>query len=72
MDGAGGVDGGRGAKRSRLDVRLSDVVGPGTRSCDLHLEPLVINGRSISKELMDLRKSYFDQERDLETMDDLL
>jgi len=67
-----GVDDGRGAKRTRLDVRLSDVVGPGTRSCDLHLEPLVIKGRSISKELMDLRKSYFNQERDLETMDDLL
>ncbi|KAF9343516.1 hypothetical protein BGX34_006666, partial [Mortierella sp. NVP85] len=66
------ADDGRGAKRTRLYVRLSDVVGPGTRSCDLHLEPLVINGRSISKELMDLRKSYFDQERKLETMDDLL
>ncbi|KAF9351227.1 hypothetical protein BGX34_000732, partial [Mortierella sp. NVP85] len=60
------------AKKTRLHVRLSDVAGPGTRSCDLHLEPLVINGRSISKELMDVRKSYFDGSRDLETMDDLL
>ena len=65
------VRGDRDAK-TPLHVRLSDVVGPGTRSGDLHLEPLVINGRSISKELMDLRKSYFDGERDLETMDDLL
>ncbi|KAK3817614.1 MAG: hypothetical protein J3Q66DRAFT_340529 [Benniella sp.] len=64
--------GDRDAKKTPLHVRLSDVVGPGTKSCDLHLEPLVINGRSISKELMDLRRSYFDGERDLETMDDLL
>ncbi|KAK3817616.1 MAG: hypothetical protein J3Q66DRAFT_340532 [Benniella sp.] len=60
------------AKKTRLYVLLSDVVGPGTRSCDLHLEPLVINGRSISKELMDARKSFFDGKSDLETMDDLL
>jgi len=62
----------RGSKRNCLHIRLSDVVGPGTTSCDLHLEPLEINGRCISKELMDLRRAYFDQERDLETLEDLL
>ncbi|KAG0208560.1 hypothetical protein BGX31_002311 [Mortierella sp. GBA43] len=47
--------------------RRSNCIGPGTKSCELHLrERLEINGTSISEELTRVRQALIAKEKDLD------